>query len=148
MRVADVRFIPACAGNTTAKSMSVPSSSIHPRVCGEHHLAAHHIDYPAGSSPRVRGTLKMASKTWSRLRFIPACAGNTLNFNFLGLWVDGSSPRVRGTRHAGRPAKGQGRFIPACAGNTQTTMQRVVLCIGSSPRVRGTRGSVDRRAER
>ena len=30
------RFIPACAGNTTKRSLSGWNNSVHPRVCGEH----------------------------------------------------------------------------------------------------------------
>ena len=51
------RFIPACAGNSSALCDREPAS--------------------AGSSPRVRGTLKENVVREEHLRFIPACAGNS-----------------------------------------------------------------------
>ena len=53
---ADVRFIPACAGNTSPNRGGRTFDAVHPRVCGEH-LAGHpKIQCLGGSSPRVRGT--------------------------------------------------------------------------------------------
>ena len=96
--------------------------------------------------------------SWSRSRFIPACAGNSPASTSGSTSPNGSSPRVRGTRSrpASRPRRR--RFIPACAGNSvddagalrpDTVHPRVCgeLCCtarctpasyGSSPRVRGT----------
>ena len=91
----------------------------------------------SGSSPPVRGTRAARLRIAYRLRFIPACAGNTQN-------------RI--------PQKIDYGFIPACAGNTATAQRRGTawavhprLCgehmrsrwpasrrAGSSPPVRGT----------
>ena len=92
---------------------------------------------PNGSSPRVRGTLDAKRCDSSRIRFIPASAGNAHRAapsapsepvhprecgerpnSLLGIGeVVGSSPRVRGTRGDAMPALAQNRFIPASAGN-------------------------------
>ena len=133
----DHRFIPACAGNTKQVQTHHRKFPVHPRVCGEHFFIRMVSYLPCGSSPRVRGTPYRDSKKGLTVRFIPACAGNTLGrnwakdfwtvhprvcgehirFHFL-LPVDlGSSPRVRGTRHA--------CLATPCHA-------------GSSPRVRGT----------
>ena len=132
------RFIPACAGNTSARSPDRPRSQVHPRVCGEHGRGRSGIMPGGGSSPRVRGTHAGRTTCRALLRFIPACAGNTQSCRDQGdrptvhprvcgehdpgpgqnLAGGGSSPRVRGThfRRNGEPLGD--RFIPACAGNT------------------------------
>ena len=90
-----------------------------------------------GSSPRVRGTRREADFALGSLRFIPACAGNAIQWvgtntnvavhprvcgerevsSAVQDYAHGSSPRVRGTRRGCRGAWGGSRFIPACAGN-------------------------------
>ena len=131
------RFIPACAGNSIGPVIGPLASAVHPRVCGEQVIEDRPGDRPAGSSPRVRGTVHPATGRAHDLRFIPACAGNRVQIQgagssiavhprvcgeqfsgYLGGYPQrGSSPRVRGTeRREPEPAL-QGRFIPACAGN-------------------------------
>ena len=72
------RFSPACAGNTLDPSGSKTIISVQPRMCGEHAAlsagAAEHV----GSAPHVRGTHHTEQLAADRLRFSPACAGNTL----------------------------------------------------------------------
>ena len=72
------RFIPACAGNTGWAAGPAPAFAVHPRVCGEHHPIVPQIRSNAGSSPRVRGTLPKEMARVREIRFIPACAGNTM----------------------------------------------------------------------
>ena len=92
------------------------------------------------------------------LRFIPACAGNSLASSRGAAALVGSSPRVRGTRWRTPPGRRRGRFIPACAGNSRSGATQAAgtpvhprVCgeltgapckdmpaAGSSPRVRGT----------
>ena len=71
------RFIPACAGNTSASAASDPALAVHPRVCGEYGFTPDNEALFGGSSPRVRGTQGAACGNQSGDRFIPACAGNT-----------------------------------------------------------------------
>ncbi len=132
-----VRFIPACAGNTTNRLQKTARSPVHPRVCGEHDGVDPSGARAAGSSPRVRGTPPRCNCRWRRPRFIPACAGNatgcqsapprgTVHPRVCGershgsatgnAWR-GSSPRVRGTQHPFCHDRLNQRFIPACAGN-------------------------------
>ena len=137
-RVGDVRFIPACAGNTEVAASGFACDAVHPRVCGEHEVLTPEVGRVTGSSPRVRGTLSRLRRCGQRTRFIPACAGNTrargvcvastsvhprvcgehntskYSFHF----YSGSSPRVRGTRRLILLRPLRFRFIPACAGNT------------------------------
>ncbi len=156
--VAVSRFIPARAGNTSAKRAAITPSAVHPRACGEHvHLFAARAAR-GGSSPRVRGTHQLAFALGPAERFIPARAGNTVIRSASRLLSSGSSPRVRGTLEAILLRVSFGRFIPARAGNTSLHQrpgnvvsvhpracgEHVVQLIGdaapggSSPRVRGT----------
>ena len=72
------RFIPACAGNTHCGPTAGRPATVHPRVCGEHHAAENGRNVAIGSSPRVRGTQRPALSNLDEERFIPACAGNTV----------------------------------------------------------------------
>ena len=132
------RFIPACAGNSSFVVHSPVSQSVHPRVCGEQSLVTIIMLMVAGSSPRVRGTVKRVGESCKKRRFIPACAGNRepswherlcrpVHPRVCGeqwrlaleeLHDYGSSPRVRGTGKIEQPERTQTRFIPACAGNS------------------------------
>ncbi len=154
--VAHERFIPACAGNTSAPRCSRCWTAVHPRVCGEHSVDAPNVDGIDGSSPRVRGTLQGKGGRLLPVRFIPACAGNTKQggAQVLGKAVhprvcgehwtaatiappfSGSSPRVRGTPRRRRRSARRHRFIPACAGNTVARNQ-FCLPIMVHPRVCG-----------
>ena len=73
------RFIPACAGNTSTARRDTCPTSVHPRVCGEHSIDPHGVSPHRGSSPRVRGTLGQVTDDRIVIRFIPACAGNTVS---------------------------------------------------------------------
>ena len=71
------RFIPACAGNTLIFFLSPLPPPVHPRVRGEHPGRSGRRSDADGSSPRARGTRAERAERRLRLRFIPACAGNT-----------------------------------------------------------------------
>ena len=114
-RVPRPGIIPACAGNTGGWQLLVGRHGDHPRVCGEHPRSSSLTMPPAGSSPRVRGTL-------TAMMYGVACAG--------------SSPRVRGTRRVHSRPHGADGIIPACAGNTSSP-SRVIYQPGDHPRVCG-----------
>ena len=132
------RIIPARAGNTDRAGHIQPQKTDHPRACGEHQLADVPSVNNAGSSPRVRGTLREHDPNEVQERIIPARAGNTANASrddgfhpdhpracgehFIGSPFcsihAGSSPRVRGTRLTAGMECLRYRIIPARAGNT------------------------------
>ena len=109
-----------------------------------------------GSSPRVRGTVWQRSWHGCGLRFIPACAGNSVHTaagnnkrsvhprvcgeqsigRNLTLWNSGSSPRVRGTGQTRSSTMTLFRFIPACAGNRGQRRRTFYRC-AVHPRVCG-----------
>ena len=150
------RFIPACAGNTSAALASRAMSTVHPRVRGEHLITTTLALNVSGSSPRARGTLVDNPNHSNTFRFIPACAGNTICGSpaSSGATVHprvrgehiiscsrvtstaGSSPRARGTPRPRRDDPPGTRFIPACAGNTAVSRRRS-LPAAVHPRVRG-----------
>ena len=157
--IAESRFIPASAGNTSQTKGCPPCLPVHPRERGEHYLEAAKLWGEFGSSPRARGTPGSTHGATCNARFIPASAGNTAVLRFLSCVPPGSSPRARGTR---RPAVRRGRdhrFIPASAGNTRADRAHTPavavhprergehaasragpsVVVGSSPRARGTR---------
>ena len=132
-------IIPACAGNTHCMTPTSAVSWDHPRVCGEHVITSANKAEASGSSPRVRGTLRIVRRFSTCQGIIPACAGNTGRSSCAapGLGdhprvcgehialvpaepvVVGSSPRVRGTQFSTGLSTENTGIIPACAGNTQ-----------------------------
>ena len=70
-------IIPAYAGNTRLNILDCCCWRDHPRVCGEHQLSAFINSLLAGSSPRMRGTLKTGAMAYGGIGIIPAYAGNT-----------------------------------------------------------------------
>ena len=73
-----VRFIPAGAGNTTAKIDFLPPFSVYPRWRGEHTDREDGKCQRHGLSPLARGTPHPPHTARQRCRFIPAGAGNTI----------------------------------------------------------------------
>ena len=110
-------IIPAYAGNTFIADLMHAGHGDHPRVCGEHFRYVGYCDMPAGSSPRMRGTLVDGLGRPRAWRIIPAYAGNTQDADNLladpedhprvcgehvymtnpDILDPGSSPRMRGT---------------------------------------------------
>ena len=132
------RIIPADAGNTRTRVPSLLSRWDHPRGCGEHAALSRWRVGSPGSSPRMRGTLRIWLRRVDQPRIIPADAGNTTG---LGPWhcmswdhprgcgehghlalaqssKQGSSPRMRGTLRGDIAGCCADRIIPADAGNT------------------------------
>ncbi len=142
------------------------TNTVHPRMRGEHFAKATGVRRVIGSSPHARGTRVRLAVQLARLRFIPACAGNTgleagwcrpmavhprmrgehTSPSLIICLNDGSSPHARGThRPAGRTAA-VARFIPACAGNTrgpEDDGRRQPV----HPRMRGEHGRAQYRAD-
>ena len=67
--------IPACAGEPSLRNRSRPASRVYPRVCGGAGRVGRAEPWPAGLSPRVRGSRWRCR--WHRAPWgsIPACAG-------------------------------------------------------------------------
>ena len=107
--------------------------------------------------PRLRGELgKRTSGFFPLRRFIPACAGNSLQTILISLvrsvhprlrgelfpfhsatYVQpGSSPLARGTQNRCKHAFDDDRFIPACAGNSKMKTYEIPLN-SVHPRLRG-----------
>ena len=133
-----IRFIPAGAGNTVPRIISLSSSTVYPRWRGEH-VGRESFDCPyIGLSPLARGTHQRYRLQLTGSRFIPAGAGNTGKTN-IGVRVvpvyprwrgehsirrfcsssdAGLSPLARGTQLRRSTQLNKPRFIPAGAGNT------------------------------
>ena len=73
-----LRFIPACAGNSSKVENTEVSGTVHPRLRGELTKACTPMGVWNGSSPLARGTLLRDTRVPCILRFIPACAGNSV----------------------------------------------------------------------
>ena len=136
---AQIRFIPAGAGNTRRAWWGCGSNPVHPRRCGEHALGISATEASTGSSPQVRGTRPSITSGSAPSRFIPAGAGNTAatmatarissvhprrcgeHAVAVNDWAQngGSSPQVRGTQQPDIRIQPGRRFIPAGAGNTR-----------------------------
>ena len=156
LRTAPDGIIPACAGNTPARSPPSCPPRDHPRVCGEHLYSLVDIAADLGSSPRVRGTPGQGPSLVQDPGIIPACAGNTSALlrplaakrdhpRVCGEHVlprprapiiKGSSPRVRGTLFRTIIDIEIRGIIPACAGNTRR-VSPARTCIWDHPRVCG-----------
>ena len=94
------RFIPALAGNILSDPGRSNEEAVHPRARGEHCIMRQGPEHEFGSSPRSRGTLHYAARAGTRIRFIPALAGNIRTDILFDLHCFGSSPRSRGTLNA------------------------------------------------
>ena len=141
-RTGKSRFIPALAGNMQHKHVLNALLAVHPRACGEHLLNVAQKEFTFGSSPRLRGTSRPATRSTVARRFIPALAGNMflLTVNHFKRAVHpracgehyrsndfedrsaGSSPRLRGTCFRAARCYRQRWFIPALAGNMQDAL--------------------------
>ena len=115
-------IIPAHAGNTESTSSGQYIPRDHPRACGEHSGSSTVNTSVAGSSPRMRGTLRRRPPGSRCPGIIPAHAGNT----------------------AGRiPMASILRDHPRACGEHLAGVVRILGEAGSSPRMRGTRDGLD-----
>ena len=113
----EIRFIPACAGNTCCPRAATPGATVHPRMRGEHASGTPPQNNQYGSSPHARGTPAVPTTASSRTRFIPACAGNT---------KDATPDELMAAVH------------PRMRGEHRPKFERRPTTDGSSPHARGT----------
>ena len=75
--IAEVRNIPAYAGKTDIADGDRRDPEEHPRVCGENEWDSVPAIPSLGTSPRMRGKLRVAGVTKDLPGNIPAYAGKT-----------------------------------------------------------------------
>ena len=149
-------LIPTYAGNTRFLCRCLGFAWAHPHVCGEHRRAKGRKHAGAGSSPRMRGTLRHSRGYPKSSWLIPTYAGNTLcstpnagarraHPHVCGEHTastiplnqsKGSSPRMRGTQPDGHPELEAKGLIPTYAGNTLLGVC-AALFAGAHPHVCG-----------
>ena len=132
------RIIPALAGNTFAKTLTIMTRTDHPRSRGEYDPVTFKVPGSAGSSPLSRGIPKRKKLTLLVRRIIPALAGNTKpSMAFPNRHWDhprsrgeypgvsgqlggdfGSSPLSRGIQGVSGHGRKHVGIIPALAGDT------------------------------
>ena len=93
--ILNLRFIPACAGNTCNPEYPALWPPVHPRMRGEHSIRVVCNNTLGGSSPHARGTPRVRHIAGLLDRFIPACAGNTCPALFRSMSTT-VHPRMRG----------------------------------------------------
>ena len=70
--------IPACAGEPHGQPDNAGPTGVYPRVCGGTDRTEARSSIRGGLSPRVRGNRRTRFRLSSRIRSIPACAGEPL----------------------------------------------------------------------
>ena len=153
----DHRIIPAYAGSTDPARQAAPGRQDHPRIRGEHPIAAKPDNLVMGSSPHTRGALPHLRLHVRHHRIIPAYAGSTRGFRrprrgrpdhprirgeHMGtqsceLTCLGSSPHTRGAHGTATPPQRLSGIIPAYAGSTRRETAIYTIGLGSSPHTRG-----------
>ena len=123
-------IIPACAGNTDDSYPSHIRIRDHPRMRGEHPLAAYPLKLVGGSSPHARGTQFHPIQLACSQGIIPAFTDEYIHRDHPRMRGEhaaaggrdgghtGSSPHARGTRLMVLSLGLCSGIIPACAGNT------------------------------
>ena len=132
------RIIPAHAGQTLSVCLAAVAASDHPRACGANHQRTVRGLRQRGSSPRMRGKLRLHPCGELCQRIIPAHAGQTrssgcrtlraadhpracganIGQEFGEQQQAGSSPRMRGKLGDVALLADPRRIIPAHAGQT------------------------------
>ena len=150
-------IIPAYAGSTRLRALTVLLKPDHPRIRGEHPVWARHQVFLSGSSPHTRGAPSVPSWRRRRQRIIPAYAGSTCSSPWAPSTTSdhprirgehctplsginnaqGSSPHTRGARRWVAACCLVWRIIPAYAGSTAPAPEMTALIPGSSPHTRG-----------
>ena len=139
MKTCDIgRIIPADAGSTISRPLSLLLRQDHPRRCGEHITARPPISIGSGSSPQMRGAQHRQLGLGPAAGIIPADAGSTqyhphsrpkcadhprrcgehCETDSVSLDCEGSSPQMRGALHDHIFEIKRFGIIPADAGST------------------------------
>ncbi len=160
------RFIPAGAGNTGSTRPRRAAAPVYPRWRGEH-LPAIYLPVAAfGLSPLARGTLLPIASRARIARFIPAGAGNTMQYtppqSFCTVYPrwrgehyhgsspsrpgNGLSPLARGTRQHGEGHLMGFPVYPRWRGEHFSNRLNTGKPVGLSPLARGTQISQNRGA--
>ena len=152
----DHRIIPAYAGSTDPARQAAPGRQDHPRIRGEHPIAAKPDNLVMGSSPHTRGALEVRIKKAEDTGIIPAYAGSTstglsapnglrdhprIRGEHSVHWASassaiGSSPHTRGALDGADRLDRHRRIIPAYAGSTSAYAGPSVA-FRDHPRIRG-----------
>ena len=135
-RLNPVWIIPAYAGSTSAPKLTIHSDPDHPRIRGEHSLAARGYLTLRGSSPHTRGAPFLVLGGSLSPRIIPAYAGSTPLARFRRQSKTGSSPHTRGARNVYYTRGECGGIIPAYAGSTSAP-KLTIHSDPDHPRIRG-----------
>ena len=112
------------------------SSADHPRIRGEHAVAAVTVPAYSGSSPHTRGARAGLVVRGSGAGIIPAYAGSTYAYSVDHVAEMGSSPHTRGALGSLSAGHVLGRIIPAYAGST-VAEQCTHWVSSDHPRIRG-----------
>ena len=118
LRVGGSGSSPHTRGAQLSAPCAMPVPPDHPRIRGEHPIAAKPDNLVMGSSPHTRGAPKRISPVELRWRIIPAYAGSTAASRPLAARV-ADHPRIRGEHDGAEIVVVEDlRIIPAYAGST------------------------------
>ncbi len=129
------RIIPASAGNTIYVKTLHRIRADHPRERGEHSPPIGLDVRKIGSSPRARGTLFPTMLVFTKVRIIPARAGNTILTRCYKDYLR-IIPASAGNTLYVIAIGSDGKDHPASAGNTSTP-DHALIYIADHPRERG-----------
>lgn len=132
-----LRIIPALTGNMPFTATSHPTTTAHPRRCGERSLLLDTSKTNDGTSLRVRGNIDNTRGDQANPRLIPARGGrgsNRLSHEPVLRLI----PARAGNRATDRTAGASAMVHPCACGEQAMLIGKPDLDNGSSPRVRGT----------
>ena len=109
-------------------------------MCGEHYEESGYGDAARGSSPHVRGALRIRS-SWSRMTGSSPHVRGALFAVLFDLRVVGIIPACAGSTPSYRLRLDQARDHPRMCGEHRSVLVLSHLALGSSPHVRGALGA-------
>ena len=136
---AELRSIPACAGEPRSFARATSRRKVYPRVCGGTDMAIANLADMQGLSPRVRGNPDRAVAMMMPAGGLsPRVRGNRFQFGERGI-SPGSIPACAGEPCSLKTLFGMSRVYPRVCGGTIVTSRIKAPGSGLSPRVRGNR---------